>query len=69
MAEYTITYRLTEEQEKRLQAITAEYNRKGHSISKEALMESLLLLGRDALIERKLQYAEDNAAGIPEKTV
>ena len=59
MRDYSINYRLTEEQEARLMALTVRYNRAlslpdGAAISMEGLLSSLMLVGSARLIDERM---------------
>ena len=54
--EHTITYFLNDEQEARLMALTARYNRlgMGKAVTAEELMNSLLLAGSALMIDERM---------------
>lgn len=63
----TVTYSLDDTQVKRLKAAQEAYKAKGYDSDLESLFNGLMLMGSKFEIDKKLDYAEKNAAGIGNK--
>ena len=58
MKAYSVTYYLTEEQEKHLKEITAKYNEISEELTPERYFALLMLFGSDRIIDSNLALAK-----------
>ena len=65
--EFTVTYTLNDAEVERLKRIQAAYKEKGYDHTIESLFTGLMLLGCKYDIADKLDFAEENAAGIEKR--
>lgn len=58
MKEYTVKYYLTDEQERRLQEVTAMYSKISEELTPERYFALLMLFGSDRIIDSNLALAK-----------
>lgn len=63
MKAYSVTYYLTEEQEKHLKEITAKYNEISEELTPERYFALLMLFGSDRIIDSNLALAKMQLEG------
>ena len=63
MKAYSVTYYLTEEQERHLKEITAKYNEISEELTPERYFALLMLFGSDRIIDSNLALAKMQLEG------
>lgn len=58
MREITVNYLLSDEDEKRLQKITEEYQKQGLNLSEDKIFESILFCGSKYDVDSKFKFHE-----------
>lgn len=58
MKAYSVTYYLTDEQERRLQEVTAMYNKLSKELTPEKHFALLMLIGSDKIIDNNLAFVK-----------